>query len=44
MRRLARRLDHDTRQIDARGPSTLGRKRAANRVHTRQDVGEKMRW
>ena len=43
MRGVARRLDHDARQIDARGPSAFGRERAANRVHARQHVGEKMR-
>ena len=43
MRGIARRLDHDARQVDAGGPSAFGRERAANRVHARQHVGEKMR-
>jgi hypothetical protein len=43
MRRVARRLDHDPRQVDALRPSAFGRQRAANRVHARQYVGEKVR-
>ena len=42
MRGIARRLDHDTRQVDARGPSAFRRERAANRMHARKHVGEKM--
>ena len=44
MRGIARRLDHDPRQIDAGGPAAFGRERAADRVHARQHIGEKMRW
>ena len=43
MRGVARRLDHDARQVDAGGPTAFGRERAANRMHARQHVGEKMR-
>jgi hypothetical protein len=43
VRRIARRLDHDARQVNACGPSALGRERAANRVHAGKHVGEKMR-
>ena len=42
-RGIARRLDHDPRQIDARGPSAFSRQRAAHRMHAREHVGEKMR-
>ena len=42
MRGVARRLDHDARQIDAGGPSALGREHAANRMHARQYIGKQV--
>ena len=39
---IARRLDHDAREIDAGGPLALGRERSANRVHARQHVGKQV--
>ena len=42
VRRIARRLDHDARQVNAGGPPAFRRQRAADRVDTRKYVGEKM--
>ena len=39
---IARRLDHDPRQVDTVRPSAFRRERAADRVHPRKHVGEKM--
>ena len=42
VRRIARRLDDDARQVNAGGPPAFRRQRAADRVDTRKYVGEKM--
>jgi hypothetical protein len=42
VRGIARRLDHDTRQVNACGPSAFRCERAANRMHARKHVGEKV--
>ena len=42
MRGIARRLDHDARQIDAGGPPALSRERAASGMDACEHVGEKM--
>ena len=39
---IARRLDHDAREIDARGPAAFGGERSADRVHARKHVGEQV--
>ncbi len=43
MARILRRLDHHAREVGARGQRALGGKRAADRVHARQHVGENVR-
>ena len=43
MRGIARRLDHDAGEIDARGPIAFGCKRRTDRVHAREHIGKKMR-
>ena len=42
MRGVARRLDHDPRQVDTGGPAAFGGERAAHRVDAPKHVGEQM--
>ena len=41
---IARRLDHDTGEIDAGGPLALGSQRRAYRVDPREHIGKQVLW